>query len=328
MMILSLTGAILLGWTLGRNNLGNLFGMAVGTKMITLRTAVILAIIFIFAGAFFSGTATMSNVQNLGELKNTTDVLAVCLSAAVVLELLSRYGMPASIVQAVIGALIGWNLFYGQTVDWILARQMAFAWILCPFLGAGIGWLLIKYIRWFVQKHPIPLFQRDAWIRIGLVLSGMASAYSLGANNIGTISGPYLSVFDGLSPATATTGVCLMVAIGICSANKKVIKTVSSRLFPLSPTESFVCMTGTALTMMCFSSTLLRTGMQAIQFPIFPLVPVPVSATMIGTIVGISLAKGGYGLRYGVLGRIILSWFWVPVLTGMVCYALLLLVGL
>lgn len=319
MSLIFFIGALFLGWSLGRNNLSNLFGTAVGTRMISLKTAIILSIIFIFLGAFFSGQATTSSVLRLSELTSVSDAFIVCLSAAVVLELSSRLAIPASIAQTTIGSLIGWNLYSGRDMDLYVIQKMVGSWFIAPFLAAFIGWGVMRLFRTILRRYPISLFTRDAFVRVGLIGAGILASYSLGANNIGTITAPYLSVVE-VVPNKLVLIVCLFVALGCWMADKAVIKTVSNGLFPLSPSEAFVVMTGTALTMFLFTSQYLRHMMTLLHFPLFPLVPIPISSTIIGSIVGISLSKGGYGLRFSVLGRIILSWGIVPILSGCICF--------
>lgn len=322
MTLIFLIGALFLGWSLGRNNLSNLFGTAIGTRMISLKTAAVLAIIFIFLGAFFSGRATTSSVLRLSDLQTPADAFIVCLSAAVVLELSSRMAIPASIAQTTVGALIGWNMYQGAGMDWPIIQKTAGAWIVAPFLAAFIGWSAMRVFRRMLRRHPISLFTRDAFVRAGLIGAGILASYSLGANNVGTITGPYLSVTD-ISSVRLIFIVCMAVGVGCWMADRTVIRTVSNGLFPLSPSEAFIVMIGTALTMFFFTSQTLRHAMTAIRFPVFPLVPIPISSTMIGAIVGISLSRGGYGLRFPVLGRIILSWGIVPALAGGICFIIM-----
>ena len=52
---LYLIGGLFLGWSLGRNNLSNLFGAAIFTRMVQPKTATFIAIVFVVLGAVFGG---------------------------------------------------------------------------------------------------------------------------------------------------------------------------------------------------------------------------------------------------------------------------------
>lgn len=323
MMFGSLFGGIFLGWSLGRNNLSNLFGTAIGTRMIRFRTAAILAIVCIFAGALISGQATTASVVRLADLQTPADALAVSVAAGIVLWLSSRFGLPASIAQTSVGALVGWNLFHGIEPDMVVLQKMVGAWLVGPFLAAAVAWAGIRLTRLSVRRYAISIFKRDETVRIGLVVAGMLASYALGANNIGTITGPYLSVLP--APAVGIIIlVCIAVGVGCWHADRRVIETVSRSLFPLSPTESLVVMMASAVTMFLFSAQMIRDVLIRLEAPLFPLVPLPMSSVMIGAIVGIALAKGGYGLKGRVLAQIMVSWVVVPVLAaamGWLCLA-------
>ena len=316
---------LILSWSLGKNNLSNLFGTAVGTNMVQLKTAANLAIIFIFIGAFFSGSGTTSTVLKIADLKNETDILIITLSAAVILEIMSRIGLPSSIVQTIIGSLLGWDLYYHISVDTELIRQMLCGWFCAPLISMIISFLLLKAIRFYLIKHPLPLFTRDVILRIGLVLMGIIAAYMLGANNISTIISPYLMVFPKLDNWQIVFAVCCAVGLGCRMANKKVITTIGRTLFPLSPTEAFIAMSATTISMMCFSIQTVREFLLMIKLPLFPLIPIPMTSVLIGAICGISLTKSGNGLRFSVLGRIILSWILVPVMAALLTALLFLI---
>ena len=55
-IIIFLLGGLFLGWSLGANDAANVFGTAVGTRMIRFRTAAIICSIFVILGAIIIGS--------------------------------------------------------------------------------------------------------------------------------------------------------------------------------------------------------------------------------------------------------------------------------
>ena len=53
-ILLFLLGGLFLGWSLGANDAANVFGTAVGTRMVNFRTAAIICSIFVIIGAVIS----------------------------------------------------------------------------------------------------------------------------------------------------------------------------------------------------------------------------------------------------------------------------------
>jgi len=52
---LTLLSAMAVGWSIGANDAANSVGTAVGSKVISLRTGIILIVVFGFLGAYFEG---------------------------------------------------------------------------------------------------------------------------------------------------------------------------------------------------------------------------------------------------------------------------------
>lgn len=322
-----LLGAIFLGWSLGRNNLSNLFGCAIGTKMVQLKTAAVLASVFLFLGVFISGYATTEHMNKLATVHSFKEAFFICLSAGVVIYLLSSIGIPASITQTSIGALVSVNIFHQAGVDTALVVKTFLGWVYTPFLSGIAAFILFFILKRVLKHYPITLLKRDLIIRILLIMVGSFSAYALGANNIASIAGAYISVNkDLMNLLFALTA--LSVAVGFLSADKRVIKTVSKGMFPLSPLEAFIVVLSSSLTLFCFSSTSLKAFLTSLSLPSFPLLPVPLSEAVIGSIIAIALSKGIDGLKLKVAGQVIVSWFAAPLTSGLFCYTFLMLAHL
>ncbi len=322
MIILTLTAILFLAWTLGRNNLSNLFGPAIGTRMLSFRIGVSVAAVFVMLGALISGVATTQNVSGLGHIATLTDALVLSISAGTLMLSLSGLGVPASLTQTTTGAYIGWNLFYQQSIPVDLVTKTVLAWIYTPIIAGFLAFCLFGILRYLLNRHPLRLLWRDHIVRGGLICVGAFSAYSFGANNIGSLIGPYMTV--GLfSQKLLFCGACAGIGLGFIFADKRVIKTVSSGMFPLSPLEALIAVFASAQTLFLFSSIELKNILTSFSLPSFPLVPVPLSCAAIGAIIGVAVAKGIDGLKFKIVGKIIFSWVSAPLGAGVVCYGLL-----
>lgn len=67
MIILFLTSGLFLGWSLGANDASNVFGSAVGSKMVTFRKAAIIASIAVIIGAVVQGAGASHTLGKLGQ---------------------------------------------------------------------------------------------------------------------------------------------------------------------------------------------------------------------------------------------------------------------
>ena len=56
--------AFLMAWGIGANDVSNAMGTSVGTKTLTVRNAIIIAIIFEFLGSYFAGGEVVSTIKD------------------------------------------------------------------------------------------------------------------------------------------------------------------------------------------------------------------------------------------------------------------------
>ncbi len=323
MIAVFVSAGFFLGWALGRNNLGTLFGSAVVTRMIGFRTAAALACVFLTLGAFAGGAGTTSALMQLAPLETPPDAAVVTASAALILLLATAAGIPVSIAQTMLGALIGWVLFRQAAWDSWSVYRIVWAWSVSPFLIAGCAFASMTLIRRLARRHPVPVLWRDFWTRVGLIVSGCCAAYALGANNISVIAAPYLATLPAVPPPVVWALACLAVCAGCQMADRSVMRTLAAGLFPLSPVEACVAGLTMAATLMLFSSTLLRAFFVQTFHIYVPIIPLPSSILIVGATVGIALAKGGYGLNLPALLKVFASWILIPATTSLICYAIL-----
>lgn len=324
MTALSLFTVLFLAFVLGRNNLSNIFGFAIGTKMVSFRTGFCAAVVFFMAGAFISGAATTQNVVRLGMITDYADSFAVSLGAGLMLLILGKIGCPASIVQTMTGAYTAFNLFYFKPLPAELLTHSVLAWFYAPLLGAVFTFFGFKGVHFLLRRYPIRLLLRDRVNRGGLVFVGAFSAYAFGANNIGSVLAPQVAFVPRVPLLICVT---LFVSLGFFFADKKVIKTVSKGLFPLSSTEAFVVAFMSAFTLLLFSSQTLAQLAHGLSLPWFKLVPIPLSSVLVGSVFGIALSKGITGLKFKTLGLVLLSQFISPLGAGLLTYGFLICVN-
>ena len=104
-----------LGWSLGANDAANVFGTAVGTRMIRFQTAAIVCGIFVILGAVISGAGTTETLGKLGSINALPGAFAACVAAGLAVYLMTKFGLPVSTTQAIVGAIVGWNIYTGIT---------------------------------------------------------------------------------------------------------------------------------------------------------------------------------------------------------------------
>ena len=89
-ILLFLFGGLFLGWSLGANDAANVFGTAVGTRMVNFRTAAIICSIFVILGAVVSGSGTTETIGKLGAINALPGAFACCVAAGFAVYLMTK----------------------------------------------------------------------------------------------------------------------------------------------------------------------------------------------------------------------------------------------
>ncbi len=330
-VLLFLTSGLFLGWALGGNDAANVFGTAVGTRMIRFTTAAVICSVFVVLGAVISGAGPAETLGKLGAVNALAGSFMAALSAALAVYVMTKFGLPVSTTQAIVGGILGWNLFSETVTDTNALLKILSTWVICPVLAAAFAMALFKMVTAFLRTAKLHLLRTDAYTRLGLILAGAFGAYSLGANNIANVVGVFVtsspfsdfSVF-GLATFTAAQQLFLIgglaIAVGVLTYSKRVMLTVGGGLMPLSPVAAWVVVVAHSLVLILFASEGLERVLAANGLPTIPLVPVSSSQAVVGAVLGIAVLKGGRGIRWNVLGGIGMGWVLTPLLAGLVCF--------
>lgn len=330
LFLLYISGGLFLGWSLGSNDAANIFGSAVGAKMVSFKRAAWIASVFVIIGAVFQGKGGAETLNALGAVDALAGGFTVTVSAALTVFLMTRKALPVSTSQAVVGGIIGWTLFTGNEPDQNTLWKIVSTWVSGPILGALFAALLYKLMRFVLRKSKIHVIKLDALIRISLILAGAFGAYSLGANNIANIMGVFISAapdvvidfglfaLDGIQLLFLIGG--LAIAVGIFTYSERVMNTIGNGILSLSAEAAIVVVLSQALVLFLFSSASLSGFLNSIGLPALPLVPVSSTQVVIGSVLGIGLIKGTQEIKTRVLASVALGWITTPIAAGIITY--------
>jgi len=333
-IIIFLFGGLFLGWSLGANDAANVFGTAVGTRMIHFKTAAIVCSIFVILGAIISGAGTTETLGKLGAINALPGAFAACVAAGLSVYLMTKLGLPVSTTQAIVGAIVGWNLYTGSPTNMKVLVTILGTWVLCPIIAGLIAMFFYIITKKFIYESKLHILRLDAYTRTALVLAGAFGAYSLGANNIANVMG----VFVPISPFTDIDMMNIFIfsskeqlfllggiaiAVGVFTYSKRVMFTVGNDLLKMSPIAAFIVVISHSIVLFLFASQGISNFLQSINLPSIPLVPVSSSQAVVGAVIGIGLLKGGKEVKWSIAGKISLGWFTLPVIAAFISFIIL-----
>lgn len=186
----------LMTWGVGANDLANVMSTTMGSKAVTVKQAMIIAIVFEFAGAFLGGnevTETMRdgiiNTSQLSEqpLIMIEGMLGVLLACTIWMNLASYIGVPVSITNALVGSMVGFGavVLGPDAVHWDQVGRIAISWITSPMISGITAYLLFISIQQTIFVKSNPLAKAKIYIPIYLFLVGCILSF--------------ITVFKGLS---------------------------------------------------------------------------------------------------------------------------------
>lgn len=157
---LILLTALLCGYmalNIGANDAGNNIGPLVGSAVISLSGAVVIAVIFEFFGAFLAGSEVISTIKHgivdQQQLGNAREVVLVMISAllasALWLNIATATGTPVSTTHTIVGGVLGAGITIGgpAVVNWEVLSTITISWFLSPLLGSAIAAALLYLIK-------------------------------------------------------------------------------------------------------------------------------------------------------------------------------------
>ena len=329
--LLFLSSGLFLGWSLGANDSANIFGTAVGTKMLKFTTAATIASIFIVLGAVISGQNTTETLNALGGVNTLPAAFAVSLSASLAVRVMLKSGISVSISQTIVGAIIGWNVYNHQETDSQTLINILSCWVMCPVVSGLIAVGLYLLVKKILHCSKLHILWQDFIVRQGMILTTALGGFALGANNMADVVGVFVGscAFDDVSVGGIInlSGIQVLfligataVSIGVFTYSKKVISTVGKGVLTFSPMVAWIVILSQSLVLILFSSEGLENFLVSIGLPPLPAVPVSSTQAVIGAIVGIGLAKGGKEIKWSLVGKLVCGWVTSPLMAFILSY--------
>ncbi len=175
-------------WGVGANDLANVMSTTMGSKAVTVRQAMIIAIVFEFAGAFLGGsevTETMRDgIINTSQLANQPlimieGMLAVLFACTVWMNLASYLGVPVSITNALVGSMVGFGgvVLGADAVQWQQVSYIAIGWITSPLIAGVTAYGLFISIQQAIFVKSNPLEKAKLYIPFYLFLVGTVLSF-------------------------------------------------------------------------------------------------------------------------------------------------------
>jgi len=184
-----LTIACVLGffaaWGIGANDVANAMGTSVGSKVLTIKQAVLVAAVFEFLGAFLAGGGVTQTIRkgvidpalfdgNLEVL--IYGMISALFAAGTWLLVASLRGWPVSTTHTIVGAIVGFGIYaLGiNEINWTVVGNIGLSWITSPLSSALVAGLFYYICKTYIIDNDTRF--KGLIIRIYIFLAGFAIA--------------------------------------------------------------------------------------------------------------------------------------------------------
>jgi PiT family inorganic phosphate transporter len=293
-----LISAIFLGSGLGANDTANIFGPAVTSGIIKYFYAVIITSIGVILGSMLEGSKTFAVIGNLFSM-NVEMAFFASAGAAISVIIFTYLKLPISTSQAIVGGILGVGILTGSKLELCNLIKIIICWVTTPVGGIIIGYTLYSIVIYIFKRVKYGIKTYTTIIRIGVIISGFLGAYSLGCNNVGNVTGIFVTS-GMITPFMGTLIGGLSITIGCIGFSKRVMITVGKRITNLDYMMALVAVIAEAITVYIYT----QIG-----------VPVSTSQAIVGAIIGIGLTRGVKLINFKVIFNIVAGWIFTPIIS-------------
>lgn len=186
-IILACLFGFFMAWGVGANDVANAMGTSVGSRAITIKQAIIIAVIFEFLGAWLAGGEVTDTIR-----KGIIDpellqedpqllvygMLAALLAAGTWLLIASAKGWPVSTTHSIVGAIVGFAAagLGAGAVDWGAVGKIAASWLVSPLLAGSIAFMIFKSVQHLIFEARDPFAAAKRYVPIYVFLVGFIVA--------------------------------------------------------------------------------------------------------------------------------------------------------
>jgi inorganic phosphate transporter, PiT family len=318
LLVLVVILALVFDYINGFHDTANAVATVVSTNVLPGRTAVLMAAVLNFVGAFTGVGVAQTIGRDIANPANITQTVVIAaLLGSIFWNLLTwYYGIPSSSSHALIGGIVGavWahevleGKAAGEALSGLVMSKGVLlalqALVLSPIAGLIGGFVLMIVLYWIVRGRK-PEFVNRAFRRLQLV-SAAFMAFAHGSNDaqksMGIIAMALAAYSAGHSmaevkevpvPTWVIISCATAMALGTASGGWRIMKTMGHKIIRLRPINGFAAETAAATVILAASQ------MHA---------PVSTTHVISASIMGVGASKRVSAVRWGMARRILIAW--------------------
>jgi len=172
-----------MAWGIGANDVANAMGTSVGSKALTIKQAILIAMVFEFAGAYLAGGEVTSTIRkgiiDAAYFVDTPELLvfgmvASLLAAGTWLLVASYLGWPVSTTHSIVGAIVGFAAVgvSADAVTWSKVGGIVGSWVITPLISGIFAYMIFMSAQKFIFNTNDPLTNAKRYVPVYMALAG------------------------------------------------------------------------------------------------------------------------------------------------------------
>jgi PiT family inorganic phosphate transporter len=186
-LILACIFGFFMAWGIGANDVANAMGTSVGSRALTIKQAILIAMIFEFLGAYLAGGEVTSTIRkgiiDADSLAGSPELmvygmLSALLAAGTWLMIASFKGWPVSTTHTIVGAIVGFASV-GISVDavhWDKVGTIVMSWVVSPVMAGTLSFSLFMSVKILILDTDDPFARAKKYIPIYMWMVGFMIA--------------------------------------------------------------------------------------------------------------------------------------------------------
>ncbi|HHW7520609.1 TPA: inorganic phosphate transporter [Mannheimia haemolytica] len=170
LVIITAIVGFMMAFGIGANDVSNAMGTSVGSGTITIKQAILIAMVFEFAGAYLAGgevaDTIKSGIIDPAQFANSPDILVLGMMASLCaagmwLIIATKMGWPVSATHTIIGAVIGFALITigSDAIQWDALGGIVGSWFVTPILAGIVAYLIFINSQKLIFNRSNPFKQ-------------------------------------------------------------------------------------------------------------------------------------------------------------------------
>jgi PiT family inorganic phosphate transporter len=197
LLLIACAFAFFMAWGVGANDVANAMGTSVGSRALTIKQAIIVAMIFEFCGAYLAGGEVTDTIKSgivdadlISPDMMVLGMMSALLAAGTWLLIASHKGWPVSTTHTIVGAVIGFAAvgISMDAVHWGEVGPIVASWVISPTLAGLVSFGLFISVQKLIINTDKPFNNAKRFVPMYMFLTGFMVAIvtlSKGLKHIG-----------------------------------------------------------------------------------------------------------------------------------------------